>query len=359
MSCSFGDNIKLTIFGQSHSQSIGCVLDGVPAGEKINMSALKAFMARRAPGQDEFSTPRKEDDVPSIVSGMIDDTTCAAPICAVINNTNTKSKDYDKLKNTPRPGHADYTAFVKHSGQNDARGGGNFSGRMTAPLCFAGGVLMQLLERRGVEIGAHIYSINGEYDEKIDLVTGDMARLKAAEKKSFPVINDENGERMKEKILLAKKSGDSVGGIIECVITGVPAGVGEPIFDGIENRLAAAVFAIPAIKGLEFGAGFSAACLFGSENNDSFCFDENKNIKTKTNNHGGILGGISSGMPIVFRAAIKPTPSISKEQLTANLALGEEEILKIGGRHDPCIVQRAVPVVQSAAALAVADFLLK
>ena len=358
MSCSFGDNIKLTVFGQSHSESIGCVLDGVPAGERVDIDSLLSFMARRAPGQNAFSTPRKEADIPDIVSGITEGMTCGAPICAVIKNTNTRSGDYDRLKNTPRPGHADFTAFIKHSGHNDARGGGNFSGRMTAPLCFAGGVLMQILKRRGIEVAAHIYSIKDEFDDTADPVTGDMEKLKAAQKKPFPVINDAAGERMKEKILSAKKEGDSVGGIIECVITGVPAGVGEPIFDGIENRISACVFGVPAVKGIEFGSGFAAASLFGSENNDAFCFDKDKNIKTKTNNHGGILGGISSGMPIVFRVAMKPTPSIAKEQITADLASGEEKPLVIGGRHDPCIVQRAVPVIESAAALAMADLLL-
>ena len=217
---------------------------------------------------------------------------------------------------------------------------------------------MQILKRRGIEIAAHIYSIKEEFDDKADPVTGDMEKLKAAQKKPFPVINDAAGERMKEKILSAKKEGDSVGGIIECVITGVPAGVGEPIFDGIENRISACIFGVPAVKGIEFGSGFAAASLFGSENNDAFCFDKDKNIKTKTNNHGGILGGISSGMPIVFRVAMKPTPSIAKEQITADLASGEEKPLVIGGRHDPCIVQRAVPVIESAAALALADLLL-
>lgn len=358
MSCSFGNNIRLTVFGQSHSDSIGCVLDSVPAGEAIDTDELFSFMARRAPGQNAFSTPRKEADIPDIVSGILDGVTCGAPICAVIKNTNTRSGDYDSLKNTPRPGHADYTALIKHFGKNDARGGGNFSGRMTAPLCFAGGLLIQILKRRGVEIAAHIYSIKDEFDIKADPVTGDMKLLKEAQKKPFPVIDDAAGERMKEKILSAKKDGDSVGGIIECVVTGMPAGIGEPIFDGIENRISACVFGVPAVKGIEFGAGFAASSLFGSENNDAFCFDENKNIKTKTNNHGGILGGISSGMPIIFRVAVKPTPSIAKEQLTADISSGTEKALVIGGRHDPCIVQRAVPVIESAAALALADLLL-
>ncbi len=358
MSCSFGENIKLTVFGQSHSQSIGCVLDGVPAGEKIDVEKLQKFMSRRAPGQNAVSTPRKEKDEVHFISGMLDSRTVGAPICAVINNTNTKSQDYDKLKLFPRPGHADYTAFVKHGGMNDARGGGNFSGRMTASLCAAGGILLQILEKRGINIGAHIYSVCDVYDEKINPVTGSMIMLKQAENKSFPVISETSGEEMRRKILEAKEQGDSLGGTIECVITGIPAGIGDPIFDGIENKIAAAAFAIPAVKGIEFGAGFASSFLKGSENNDSF-IKENGTVKTTTNNHGGILGGITSGMPVIFRLAVKPTPSVMKEQYTLNLESGEQEKLVIGGRHDPCIVQRAVPVVQAAAALAVADFVLK
>lgn len=358
MSCSFGKNICYTVFGQSHSDSIGCVIDSVPAGEKIDMEELYAFMKRRAPGQNGLSTPRKEADLPSVLSGMLDDVTCGTPICAVIKNTNTRSQDYDKLKDLPRPSHADYPAFVRYCGMNDPRGGGNFSGRMTAPLCFAGGLLMQILRRRGIEIGAHIKSVLTVKDADIDFVTGSMSELKAAEKKDFPVLSDEAGEKMKAEILSAKADGDSVGGVIECVITGVPVGIGDPIFDGIENRLAAAAFGIPAVRGIEFGAGFKASEMRGSEHNDAYCLD-GKNIRTKTNNHGGVIGGITSGMPVVFRIAIKPTPSIAKEQTSLNVKTGEEETFSVPGRHDPCIVQRAVAVVQSVAALVIADFLLK
>ncbi len=358
MSCSFGKNIRMTVFGQSHSESIGCVIDGLPAGEKIDMDELYAFMKRRAPGQDKFSTPRKEADFPCVVSGMVEDVTCGAPVCAVINNTNTRSQDYDKLKNLPRPSHADYPAVVKYSGFNDARGGGNFSGRMTAPLCFAGGLLMQILKRKGIEIGAHIKSISTVNDDEIDFVTGSMDLLKSVETKAFPVINDEAGEKMQQKIIDAKNDGDSVGGVVECVITGIPAGYGDPIFDGIENKIASVVFGIPAVRGIEFGAGFEASQMLGSEHNDAYCLD-GETVKTKTNNHGGVIGGITSGMPVVFRVAFKPTPSIAKEQTSLNIKTGQEETFSISGRHDPCIVQRAVPVVQAAAALAVADFLLK
>ncbi len=358
MSCSIGKNITFTVFGQSHSEKIGCVVDGIPAGEKIDMDELCAFMKRRAPGQNSFSTPRKEADLPSVISGMVDGVTCGAPLCAFIDNTNTRSSDYDKLKNLPRPGHADYTALIKHSGMNDPRGGGNFSGRMTAPMCFAGGVLLQILRRKGIEIGAHIKSVKDVYDEKIDCVSGDMEKLKSVEAKAFPVISDEAGKKMQEAILEAKGDGDSVGGTVECVITGVPAGYGDPIFDGIENKIASVIFGIPAVRGIEFGAGFEASKMLGSEHNDPYCI-EGDTVKTKTNNHGGVLGGISSGMPIVFTVSFKPTPSIAKEQTSLNINTLGQEVFSVPGRHDPCIVQRAVPVVQAAAALAVADFLLK
>ena len=357
MSCSFGNNIKVTVFGQSHSESIGCVLDGVPAGEKIDFDALYAFMKRRAPG-DRFSTPRKEADFPKIVSGIVEGVTCGAPICAVIDNTNTRSHDYDSLKNTPRPGHSDYTALIKHGGFNDARGGGNFSGRLTAPLCFAGGILMQILERKGIKIGAHISRLNSITDDKIDCVSGDMEKLKALENKDFPVINDDAAEEMMQKILWAKKAGDSLGGIVECVITGVPAGYGDPIYDGIENRISSVVFGVPAVKGIEFGSGFDCALMTGTQHNDPFYLDGDT-VKTKTNNHGGILGGITSGMPIVFRAAIKPTASVAAEQTSLDIKTSQQVTFRVGGRHDPCIVRRAVPVMQAAAAAAIADFVLK
>ena len=345
------------MFGQSHSESIGCVLDGVPAGEKIDFDALYAFMRRRAPG-DRFSTPRKEADFPKIVSGIVEGVTCGAPICAVIDNTNTRSHDYDSLKNTPRPGHSDYTALIKHGGFNDARGGGNFSGRLTAPLCFAGGILMQILERKGIKIGAHISRLNSITDDKIDCVSGDMEKLKALENKDFPVINDDAAEEMMQKILWAKKAGDSLGGIVECVITGVPAGYGDPIYDGIENRISSVVFGVPAVKGIEFGSGFDCALMTGTQHNDPFYLD-GETVKTKTNNHGGILGGITSGMPIVFRAAIKPTASVAAEQTSLDIKTSQQVTFRVGGRHDPCIVRRAVPVMQAAAAAAIADFVLK
>ena len=358
MSCNFGNNIKITIFGQSHSEAIGVVIDGLPAGFKIDTEKTAAFMARRAPGRNDLSTPRKEADELKILSGVVDNVTCGAPLCAVIENTNTRSGDYDKLRLLPRPSHSDFAAMMKHNGFNDIRGGGNFSGRLTAPLCFAGAVCMQMLEEKGIRIGAHISSIGKADDKRFNPVTVGAADFDALLSKSFPVINDKQGELMRKEIYDAKGSGDSVGGTIECAIVGIPVGIGDPIFDGIENRLACAIFGIPAIKGIEFGAGFESARMLGSENNDDFTNDNGK-IKTATNNHGGILGGISSGMPIVFRCAIKPTPSIGIEQQSVNTETGEEEKLVIGGRHDPCIVPRAVPCIEAAAAVVIADYILR
>ncbi|MBO4421772.1 MAG: chorismate synthase [Lachnospiraceae bacterium] len=350
MSSSYGKNIRMTIFGQSHSPAIGMTLEGIPAGKKIDMEKLLAFLSRRAPGKNAFSTPRKEADTPEFLCGIKDDVTVGTPITAIIRNTNTRSADYDILKNIPRPGHADYTGYVKYGEDRDYTGGGHFSGRLTAPMCIAGGLILQLLSEKNIRIYSHIRSIGGiddisEYTE---------ADLKTVKDKEFPVISDTQGEMMKDLIALRKADGDSVGGIVECVIYGLPAGLGDPMFDGMENKLAQIVFGIPAVKGLEFGNGFEAAKLPGSENNDAFCIRDGK-VETVTNNCGGILGGITNGMPLVFRAAFKPTPSIAKEQKSIRLDTKEETTLIVPGRHDPCIVPRAVPVVEAAAAIAVYD----
>lgn len=357
MSCNFGSKIKLTIFGQSHSQAIGCVLDGVPAGIKIDLERIEAFMARRAPGKNKISTARKEADKPNIISGIVDSVTCGAPICAIIENSDTRSADYDKLRALPRPSHSDYAAFMKHNGFNDIRGGGNFSGRMTASLCFAGAVCIQILESKGIYIGAHISSIGTVDGTNFDPVNVTKDNLDSVKSKEFPVIDDSNGQKMVAAIEAARSEGDSLGGVVECAIIGIPAGIGDPIFDGIENRISSIVFGIPAVKGIEFGSGFDGSRLKGSENNDSFTC-ENGEIRTLTNNHGGILGGITSGMPVIFRCAFKPTPSIAKEQQTVNLTTGKNENLTVGGRHDPCIVHRAVPCVEAAAAVAITDLIL-
>ena len=358
MSSNFGSNLKISIFGQSHSEAIGIVIDGLPAGEEIDINHILEFMRRRAPGRTSVSTERKEADLPEILSGIIDGKTCGAPLSMIIRNTNTISSDYDDLKDIPRPGHADFTAAVKYNVFTDIRGGGHFSGRLTAPLCFAGAVCIQILKRKGIEVAAHVKSINNVWDDKIDSTDFNIKTIKSAAGKEIPVINDKSEIKMKDVILKAKENGDSVGGIIECFIIGMPVGVGEPMFDGIENHISSAVFAIPAVKGIEFGAGFEAARLLGSQNNDDFYFDENMQVKTKTNNHGGILGGISSGMPIVFSTAFKPTPSIASIQQSINLTKETEQELIIKGRHDPCIVPRAVPCIEAAAAIAILDLML-
>lgn len=349
MSSSYGENIRLTIFGQSHSQAIGMTLEGIPAGIAIDMDKLNAFLMRRAPGRNKLSTPRKEADKPEFISGLVGNVTCGAPICAVINNTNTRSQDYSRLKTVPRPGHADYTAEIKYRGCQDYAGGGHFSGRLTAPLCIAGGICRQILSSKGIEILTRISSI-GDICDKGDLTY-------TLENKEFPVVDDRQGELMMNRILELKEKGDSVGGTIECCILGLPVGLGDPMFDGMENRIARVVFGIPAVKGIEFGAGFEAARMTGSENNDAF-FAESGTVKTKTNNCGGILGGITNGMPLTFRVAVKPTPSIAIEQESVNLQTLENEKLIVEGRHDPCIVPRAVPCIEAAAALAVYDAIL-
>ena len=350
MSSSYGKILKLTIFGQSHSRAIGMTLEGIPAGSRIDFDELQNFLTRRAPGRNEFSTPRKEADMPEFISGVVGNVTCAAPLTALIYNTNTRSKDYSELKINPRPGHADYTAEVKYNGAQDYAGGGHFSGRLTAPLCIAGGICKQLLANEGINIMARIRSIAD--------VTDEAEFAEPVDKKDFPVVSDDAAEQMKQRIIKAKEEQDSVGGIVECIADGLPAGLGDPIFDGMENRISQIVFGIPAVKGIEFGIGFGAAALRGSENNDPFVIKDGR-VCTKTNNCGGILGGITDGMPLVFRAAFKPTPSIGKTQETVNLETMTGSQLSIHGRHDPCIVQRAVPCVEAAAAVAIYDAFLE
>ncbi len=355
MSFSFGNKIKISIFGQSHSEMMGCVIDGLPSGIEIDEEKLSAFMARRAPGNDEFSTPRKEADKVRFVSGIVNGVTCGSPICAIIENTNTKGKDYDNLKDTPRPGHADFAAWAKFGDNRDVAGGGQFSGRLTATMCIVGGILMQLYEKKGIHIGAHIASVGNVADDRFDSVN--VTEKDFVGTKDFPVINDKKGEEMKELIRQARAEGDSIGGGVECAVCGLPAGLGNTLYGGIESRISSSVFAIPAVKGIEFGIGFQASTLRGSENNDAFCVKDGK-ILTKTNNHGGILGGISSGMPIIFRTAFKPTPSISKEQESVSFSKMENTTLSVKGRHDPCIVKRAVVCIEAAVAIALADILL-
>lgn len=354
MSSTYGENLKLSIFGQSHAPAIGMTLDGIPAGLTVDLEKLQQFLNRRAPGQNDYSTPRREEDRPEFLSGLLNGFTCGAPLAAIIRNTNTRSGDYANLMDCPRPGHADYTAQVKYGGFQDAAGGGHFSGRLTAPLCIAGGLCKQWLEAKGIRIGAHIAAIAGIPDTPFDPIKPQLSSVGA----DFPVLNPEAGARMRQAISDAKRDLDSVGGIIECAVTGLPAGLGEPMFGGVEGRIAQIVYGIPAVKGVEFGIGFEAANLQGSENNDDFRMEEGK-VVTSTNHCGGILGGITNGMPLLFRAAIKPTPSISQAQQSVSLSRGENQELVVKGRHDPCIVPRAVPVVEAAAAIAIFDMLLQ
>ena len=356
MSSTYGENLKLSIFGQSHGAGIGMTLDGIPAGLPVDLDKLQAFLNRRAPGQNDWSTPRREEDRPEFLAGLLDGYTCGAPIAAVIYNKNTRSKDYSNLKDIPRPGHADYTAQIKYGGFQDVAGGGHFSGRLTAPLCIAGGLCKQWLEEMGIRIGAYITAVGGVHGEKLDPVSPDLDLIRDG----FSVVEDPEeqvAEALKSAIDTEKKAGNSVGGEIECIVTGLPAGLGDPMFGGMESRIAQIVYGVPAVKAVEFGVGVFAANMRGSENNDDYVI-ENGTVRTLTNHCGGILGGITNGMPLIFRAVIKPTPSISKPQQSISLSGMENTTLEIKGRHDPCIVPRAVPVIEAAAAIAIYDAVL-
>ncbi len=357
MSSILGEKLRVSVFGESHGAAVGAVADGFPAGEAIDENELKAFMRRRQ-GGGPLSTPRREADEVEFLSGVFDGRTTGTPLCAVIRNADARSRDYEKLRDLPRPGHADYTAYLKWGGQADMRGGGHFSARLTAPICAVGGVAKQILERKGIFLGAHLMEVAGEADDAFPLYPTKALFREVAEK-DFPVLNDGAGARMRRAIEQAAAEKDSVGGVVECCVIGLPGGLGGPLFGGMEGVLARALFGIPAVKGVEFGAGFSAARLRGSENNDAFCLDAQGNIRTETNHAGGILGGITNGMPLVVRAAFKPTPSIAREQRTVRLSAGESAPLTITGRHDPCVAHRAVPVVEAVTALVVLDRILE
>ena len=345
-----GAVLRLSVFGQSHAEAVGMTLEGLPAGLPVDPDALQSFLNRRAPGRNDWSTSRREEDCPEFLCGLKDGKTCGAPLTAIIRNRNTRSSDYEQLRCLPRPGHADYTAQLRYGGFQDVAGGGHFSGRLTAPLCIAGGILLQMLDAKGIRVEARIRAIAGIRD--------DSPFTESVAEKDFPTVSDEAGKQMKAAIQAARAEGDSVGGIVECVIRGVPGGLGSPMFDGVENRIAQLAFAIPAVKGVEFGSGFQAAEMRGSENNDPYTVEDGC-VVTCTNHAGGILGGITTGMPVVFRVAVKPTPSIASPQQTVNLDTMQPEKLRITGRHDPCIVPRAVPVVEAVAAIAVADLILE
>lgn len=352
-------SICLSIFGESHGKAIGVVMDRLPAGEPIDLQEITRFMSRRAPMSSKpGSTSRNESDTPQILSGLLNGKTTGTPLCAIIQNTDHQSSDYHAMQTLARPGHADYTGHVRYRGFNDVRGGGHFSGRLTAPLVFAGAVCAQILKRKGIFTAAHILTIRNVSDRPFDSVSPDLSELQQLHCKTFPVLDNRCGEKMQAEIEHARQNQDSVGGIIECMIVGVPAGIGSPMFEGIENDISSLVFGIPGVRGIEFGTGFAAASMFGSQHNDAF-YEKDCNVFTKTNHHGGVLGGITSGMPIVFRACIKPTPSISQVQQTIDYQSGKNASLQIKGRHDSCIAPRAVPVIESAANIAMLSQLIE
>lgn len=353
MSNTWGQMLKVTIFGESHGPGIGVVIDGLPPGTEPNWAEIQRHMSRRAPGQSDLASPRKEQDEPEILSGLYLGKTTGAPLCALIRNQDTRSSDYDPA--VPRPGSADLAAHIKYKGNQDYRGGGAFSGRLTAPLTFAGSIARQILADHGMTIGAHIKQIEDRKDSDFDAI--DDTLLDSLTRTPFPVLDEQAGRTMADRIRQARDEKDSVGGIIECVAIGIPAGVGAPFFDSMESAVASMMFSIPAVKGIEFGAGFSIAAMRGSQANDEI-YSVGDQFHTRTNNNGGINGGITNGMPLLFRVAIKPTPSIGKVQSSVDIRSGEERTLQIVGRHDPCIVPRAVVVVESAFALCLLDRIL-
>lgn len=350
-----GNNIKITVFGQSHAEAIGVTIDGLPAGTEIDTLYVQNILDLRAPGKSDITTKRKEPDKVEFVSGVVEGKSCGSSVCAIIHNKDQHSKDYSDLIGKPRPSHADMPAMVKYGDSYDIRGGGQFSGRMTAPICIAGAIALKILEKHGIRIACHINSIGNVKDTPFNPLSDESDLMEKLSSEAFAVINEEKAKEMHDIILASSNNLDSIGGTIECKITGLPIGLGEPMFNGIENAISKIIFGIPAIKGIEFGAGFDGTTLYGSEYNDVYYYDEAGKIRTRTNNSGGICGGMATGMPIVFRVAIKPTPSISRIQDTVNLVTKKNDTIQIKGRHDPCIVPRANVVVRAAAALAILD----
>ena len=357
MSSVIGNKIKLSVFGESHGEAIGCVIDGLPNGIKLDFDEINREMARRAPGKDKTATTRKESDTPHILSGVLNDTTTGAPLAMVIENTNTRSGDYGNLMSVPRPGHSDYPAYVKYNGNNDVRGGGHFSGRLTAPIVFAGAVAKQILKAKGITIGAHISKIGSACDENFDKNNISAEELEMVSHKSFAVIRDESEAEMRACVEAARIEGNSVGGVVECAAIGLPVGLGGNMFDTVESKLSAALFGVPAVKGVQFGAGFDFAEMLGSEANDGYEMKDGK-VALLSNNNGGVLGGMTSGAPIVFSVVLKPTPSISVPQKSVNLQTMEKETLVVKGRHDPCVVPRAVPVIEGITAVVLLDLMM-
>ncbi len=357
MSSTLGENIKLSVFGESHGAAIGCVIDGLPAGKALDLQLIQKEMDRRAPGRDKSATARKEPDSPRILSGVLNGVTTGAPLAMVIENTNTKSGDYANLKFIPRPGHSDYPAYIKYSGFNDIRGGGHFSGRLTAPLVFAGAVAKQLLADKGITVGSHILQIGSVFDTAFDKNNISAEMLKELSTGFFKTISAEKEQEMRAVIEEARLCGDSVGGVIECAAVGLPAGIGSNMFSTVEGRLSYALFGIPAVKGVQFGAGFGFADMRGSQANDPYEVKDGA-VRLKTNNNGGVLGGITNGAPLVFSVAVKPTPSVSVAQDSVDLKTLKNEKLVVKGRHDPCIVPRAAAVVEAVCAFTLLDMMM-
>lgn len=355
---SCGKTFKFTVFGESHADSIGVTVDGLPSGTEIDRDYIQKILNLRAPGNHKTATKRKEPDEVEFISGVTNGKTVGGSVCAIIKNTNTKSSDYSNLCHTPRPSHADYPAMIKYGENFDIRGGGQFSGRLTAPICIAGGIALKLLEEKGIKIGCHISSIGRINDDSFNSTEEEKSLIDKLNCMSFPLINDSVSQDMNDYIIDASEKGDSVGGVIECKITGLPTGLGLPMFSGIENAISSVVFGIPAVKGIEFGAGFEGSKLYGSEFNDEYYYDDSGVIRTRTNNSGGICGGMSTGMPVIFKTAVKPTPSISLVQNTVDLKEKKNTVIEIHGRHDPCIVPRACPVIRCAAATAILDLFM-
>lgn len=358
MRSTWGNNLQLTIFGESHGEAIGMVVDGLPIGMAVDEALLAQEMARRAPGNDPTATARREADRVRIVSGLYEGHTTGAPLCGIIENTNTRSGDYGQMQRLMRPGHADYAGFVKYKGMNDPCGGGHFSGRLTAPLVFAGALCRQALEPRGIEVGAHIAAIGGVEDACLDPVGLAAQTLRGLRESRFPLLLQGREAQMRALVEQAKAAGDSVGGQIECAAVGVPAGLGAPFFDSLESVLSHLLFSIPAVKGVSFGDGFALGPMRGSEANDAMRMTAGR-VVCETNHNGGVTGGITNGMPVICRVAVKPTPSIAAAQRTVDVIHRENADLAVRGRHDPCIVPRAVPVVESAMLIALMDLMLE
>ncbi len=356
MKSSVGEAIRLSVFGESHGVAIGAVLEGLPAGHKIDFDFMLSQMSRRAPGRDNTTTSRKEEDLPEILSGVLDGVTTGAPLALIIRNKDTISKNYDNLKVNPRPSHSDYAAFVKYNGFNDVRGGGHFSGRLTAPIVAAGAICRGILKEYGITVGGHIFNIGEVTDSQLDPVNVTAKELDELSSRYFSLVNQTNEDKMREEIEKARKDLDSIGGSVELAAVGLPVGLGNPMFRGVENVLSNILYGVPAVKGVSFGAGFGYSVLKGSNANDNMYYDEGK-VVCKTNNCGGITGGITNGMPLTVMVALKPTPSISSAQQTVNLATKENEALVIEGRHDPCIVPRALPALEAAMAIGLLDLM--